>query len=367
MPRAGADAGHLTANPHMAQNSPSIRVYIATRKLVTVNSGCFSPLARVRRSIHSAVSFRSLSGVGLSPSLERAATKARECNHEHPHSWQRRREHVLAWAVLQNLTAQLIVAPGNAGIAAHSQTAPLSTSTTAPAWSVLSDENTLISSLSARKPLLAAGWVGDASAVQGRAGPLDRRKAAANAGSLHKPSQRDLRRGKPASRAPMGHFTDAALRRGRYLADAPCPIVIKGDGLQRQRRHHRRNDDEALAESNTMFDGTFGDAGAEVVIEESLTRRSAFSACWRGRLTGAAIGTAQDHKRVGDGRYWAEHRRYGCLLPDPVFDDEIADARSTEIIRPTMAEMATAWTPYQGVLYAGLMIKDGCSRDLVEI
>ena len=77
------------------------------------------------------------------------------------------------------------------------------------------------------------------------------------------------------------------------------------------------------------------------------------------------IGTAQDHKRVGDGDTGPNTGGMGAYSPAPVLTDEIAERALAEIIRPTMAEMAKRGTPYQGVLYAGLMIKDGAPR-LVE-
>ena len=77
------------------------------------------------------------------------------------------------------------------------------------------------------------------------------------------------------------------------------------------------------------------------------------------------IGTAQDHKRVGEGDTGPNTGGMGAYSPAPVLTDEIAARTMDEIIRPTLAEMARRGAPYQGVLYAGLMIKDGAPR-LVE-
>jgi phosphoribosylamine--glycine ligase len=78
-----------------------------------------------------------------------------------------------------------------------------------------------------------------------------------------------------------------------------------------------------------------------------------------------AIGTAQDHKRVGDGDTGPNTGGMGAYSPAPVLTDDIAEHAMRDIIKPTVAEMARRGTPYQGVLYAGLMIKDGKAR-LVE-
>ncbi len=115
----------------------------------------------------------------------------------------------------------------------------------------------------------------------------------------------------------------------------------------------------------TMFDGTFGDAGAEVVIEEFMDGEEASFFVLCDGDTVLPIGTAQDHKRVGDGDTGPNTGGMGAYSPAPVLTDAIAERALAEIIRPTMAEMSRRGMPYQGVLYAGLMIKDGAPR-LVE-
>lgn len=77
------------------------------------------------------------------------------------------------------------------------------------------------------------------------------------------------------------------------------------------------------------------------------------------------IGTAQDHKRVGEGDTGPNTGGMGAYSPAPVLTEAVAARALDEIIRPTVEEMARRGTPYQGVLYAGLMIADGAPR-LVE-
>jgi phosphoribosylamine--glycine ligase len=114
-----------------------------------------------------------------------------------------------------------------------------------------------------------------------------------------------------------------------------------------------------------MFSGTFGGAGAEVVIEEFMEGEEAsyFILCDGKNVL--PVGTAQDHKRVGEGDTGPNTGGMGAYSPAPVLTDEIAERALNEIVRPTVAEMDRRGTPYQGVLYAGLMIKDGQPR-LVE-
>ena len=77
------------------------------------------------------------------------------------------------------------------------------------------------------------------------------------------------------------------------------------------------------------------------------------------------IGTAQDHKRVGEGDTGLNTGGMGAYSPAPVLSPEVAQRALDEIIQPTMDEMARRGMPYQGVLYAGLMIENGAPR-LVE-
>ncbi|MCB2143295.1 MAG: phosphoribosylamine--glycine ligase, partial [Rhodobacteraceae bacterium] len=123
--------------------------------------------------------------------------------------------------------------------------------------------------------------------------------------------------------------------------------------------------EEALAALDDMFGGSLGAAGAEVVIEEFMEGEEAsFFVLCDGRDV-LAVGTAQDHKRVGDGDTGPNTGGMGAYSPAPVLSDDIAQRALDEIVRPTVAEMARRGTPFQGVLYAGLMIKDGAPR-LVE-
>ena len=77
------------------------------------------------------------------------------------------------------------------------------------------------------------------------------------------------------------------------------------------------------------------------------------------------MGTAQDHKRIGEGDTGPNTGGMGAYSPAPVLTDTVLAAAMDQIVNPTIAEMARRGTPYTGVLYAGLMIEDGRPR-LVE-
>ena len=123
--------------------------------------------------------------------------------------------------------------------------------------------------------------------------------------------------------------------------------------------------DEALAALDDMFGGEFGAAGAEVVIEEFMEGEEASFFVLCDGEEALPIGTAQDHKRVGEGDTGPNTGGMGAYSPAPVMTGAVIEKTMAEIVRPTLREMARRGTPYQGVLFVGLMIKDGQPR-LVE-
>jgi phosphoribosylamine--glycine ligase len=138
-----------------------------------------------------------------------------------------------------------------------------------------------------------------------------------------------------------------------------APYVIKADGLAAGKGviiAETRADAEAAIED--MFGGGFGDAGASVVIEEFMTGEEAsFFALTDGRDV-VAFGSAQDHKRVGDGDVGPNTGGMGAYSPAIVLTAELQAEVMDRIIKPTVAYMAAHDMPYSGVLFAGLMLTD---------
>ncbi|MEO0774758.1 MAG: phosphoribosylamine--glycine ligase, partial [Pseudomonadota bacterium] len=166
-----------------------------------------------------------------------------------------------------------------------------------------------------------------------------------------------------APTAGYGHFTEAEAAKA-YVQTAP--IVIKADGLAAGKGVIiAETVAEAHAAIDDMFSGAFGGAGAEVVIEEFMEGEEASFFVLCDGEDALPIGTAQDHKRIGEGDTGPNTGGMGAYSPAPVLTSEIADKALNEIVKPTLAEMVRRGTPYTGVLYAGLMIKDGAPR-LVE-
>lgn len=272
------------------------------------------------------------------------------------------REHSLAWAVLQNPKCdKLIVAPGNAGIAQIAECAALDIENGASVVT-FADENAIDFVIVGPEAPLAAG-VADRLRDAGILvfGP------SAEAAKLEasKSFTKEICDAANAPTAAYGHFTDADAAKAHIRAQG-APIVVKADGLAAGKGVIVAMDEQtALDAIDDMFGGAFGGAGAEVVIEEFMDGEEAsyFVLCDGTNIL--PIGTAQDHKRVGEGDTGLNTGGMGAYSPAPVLTDEIAQKALDQIVQPTVDEMARRGTPYQGVLYVGLMIKDGQPR-LVE-
>lgn len=272
------------------------------------------------------------------------------------------REHALAWAVAQNpKTDRLIVAPGNAGLAGLAECAEFDILDGEAVVQFCTDEAIDFLIIGPEAPL-AAG-VADAARAAGilTFGP----SAAAARLEASKGFTKEICDACGAPTAAYACFDTAAAARAHVIAQG-APIVIKADGLAAGKGVIVAETlDQALTAITDMFSGEFGAAGAEVVIEEFMTGEEASFFVLTDGVSALPIGTAQDHKRVGDGDTGPNTGGMGAYSPAPVLTDAIAERAMQEIILPTIAEMARRGTPYQGVLYAGLMIKDGQGR-LVE-
>ena len=272
------------------------------------------------------------------------------------------REHSLAWAVMQNPKCdRLIVAPGNAGIAQIADCAALDIENGGAVVS-FAEENAIDFVIIGPEAPLAAG-VADRLREAGILvfGP----SAGAARLEASKSFTKEICDAAGAPTAAYARFTEAEPAKA-YIRQQGAPIVVKADGLAAGKGVIVAMDEATALEAvDDMFGGAFGGAGAEVVIEEFMDGEEAslFVLCDGENIL--SVGTAQDHKRVGEGDTGLNTGGMGAYSPAPVLSSEIEERAMEQIVRPTMAEMKRRGTPFQGVLYAGLMIKDGQPR-LVE-
>ena len=272
------------------------------------------------------------------------------------------REHALAWAIRQNPKCdRLFVAPGNAGMEPLARLAELDI-LSGPAVIGFCEENAIDLVVIGPEAPLAAG-VADELRAAGILvfGP-------SRAAAMLEASKSFTKAVCDACGAPTAAWArfDAAEPARAYIRAQGAPIVVKADGLAAGKGVTvAMTEAEAVAAVDDAFGGAFGTAGAEVVIEEFMEGEEASFFVLCDGTDCLPIGTAQDHKRVGDGDTGPNTGGMGAYSPAPVLTEAIQDQVMAEIVRPTVAEMARRGTPFQGVLYAGLMIEGGRAR-LVE-
>jgi phosphoribosylamine--glycine ligase len=158
-------------------------------------------------------------------------------------------------------------------------------------------------------------------------------------------------------------FDDAALARD-YVQRRGAPIVIKADGLAAGKGVVvAGSTEEALAAiSRMMQEGSFGQAGRTVVIEDVLPGQEAsFHVVCDGKVCVPLV-PAQDHKRVGNGDRGPNTGGMGAYAPAPLVTPAVHGKVMDRIILPTLAAMERDGTPFRGVLFAGLMIEAGEPR-----
>ena len=272
------------------------------------------------------------------------------------------REHALAWAVLQNPKCdRLIVAPGNAGIDKIAECAALDITDGEAVVGFAVEESIDFVIIGPEGPL-AAG-VADALMAAGVSVFGPSRDAARLEAS--KTFTKEICDACGAPTAGWERFTDAASAQA-YVTARGAPIVVKADGLAAGKGVVvAETVDQALAAITDMFGGAFGAAGAEVVIEDFMAGEEASFFVLSDGQNVLPIGTAQDHKRIGDRDTGPNTGGMGAYSPAPILSDAVAALALEQIVKPTVAEMAKRGTPYRGVLYAGLMIENGQPR-LVE-
>jgi len=263
------------------------------------------------------------------------------------------REHALAWKLTQSPSCDtLYAAPGNPGIAEAATLVALDVTDHAAVITFCADKQVGLVVIGPEAPLVDG--LGDSLRAVGVPVFGPNAKAAQLEGS--KGFTKDLCTRANIPTAAYARHTDKAAALAD-LARFGLPVVIKADGLAAGKGVIIAETAADAADAiEDMFDGSFGDAGTEIVLEEFMTGEEAsFFALTDGK-TVVAFGSAQDHKRVGDGDVGPNTGGMGAYSPAPVLTPELEARAMREIIEPTVAAMAAEGNPYSGVLYAGLML-----------
>jgi phosphoribosylamine--glycine ligase len=263
------------------------------------------------------------------------------------------REHALAWRLAQSpLCDKLYAAPGNPGIAQHAELVALDVANHAAVTSFCAAQQIGLVVVGPEAPLVD----GLADSLRAACFPTFGPGKAAAQLEGSKGFTKDLcqRAGIPTGSYIRVTHEAAGLA---ALAGFAIPVVIKADGLAAGKGVTvAMTREEAEAAIRGIFAGRFGDGGAEAVIEEFLEGEEAsFFALTDGK-TIVPFGSAQDHKRVGDGDTGPNTGGMGAYSPARVLTPALEAAAMDRIIAPTVRTMAAEGMPYSGVLFLGLML-----------
>ncbi|TNE33528.1 MAG: phosphoribosylamine--glycine ligase [Alphaproteobacteria bacterium] len=263
------------------------------------------------------------------------------------------REHALAWKLAQSPSlTRLYAAPGNPGIGEEAELVALDVTDHAAVARFCKEHDIALVVVGPEAPLVA----GLADDLRAEGIPVFGPSKAAAQLEGSKGFTKDLcdRAGIPTAGYVRTTSLDGALA---ALDRFAAPYVLKADGLAAGKgvviAETHAEAEEALTD---MFGGAFGEAGAEVVIEEFLTGEEASLFALTDGTAILPFGSAQDHKRVGEGDTGPNTGGMGAYSPAPVLTAELEAQAMREIIEPTVHTMAAEGMPYSGVLYAGLML-----------
>jgi phosphoribosylamine--glycine ligase len=263
------------------------------------------------------------------------------------------REHALAWKIAASpLVDRLFCAPGNAGIAREAECVALDVANHAAVIAFCQANAVELVVVGPEAPL-SAGIVDDLTEAGIKAfGPT---RAAARL-EASKGFTKDICKANNIPTAAYERF-DAPAPAKAYVRAQGAPIVVKADGLAAGKGVVvAMSVEEAEAAIDMMFDGGLGDAGTQIVIEEFLSGEEASFFVLSDGEHAVPLASAQDHKRAFDGDKGPNTGGMGAYSPAPVMTPEITKRALDEIVVPTIRAMKAMGCPYQGVLFAGLMI-----------
>jgi phosphoribosylamine--glycine ligase len=270
------------------------------------------------------------------------------------------REHALVWKIAQSpLVEKIYCAPGNPGIDALAEAVAIGADQI-DALCTFAKENAIDLTVVGPEVPLTMGIV-DTFQAEGLEifGPS--RAAAQLEGS--KGFSKDLMARYGIPTAAYQSFAEHAAAVA-YVKEMGAPIVVKADGLAAGKGVVvAMTEAEAIAAiDDIMLDQVFGSAGASVVIEEFMEGEEASFFVFTDGKNILPLASAQDHKRVNDNDEGPNTGGMGAYSPAPVVTAALYDEVVETIVKPTIAGMAQDGCSYSGILYVGLMIKDGKPR-----
>jgi len=255
------------------------------------------------------------------------------------------REHALCWRLRQSpRCGRLLCAPGNAGIADVADCVALAITDPAAVVAFAAEHKIGLVVIGPEAPLVA----GVADALREAGVPVVGPSAAAAQLEASKGFTKDLCAEHDIPTARFRRFAGAADAH-HYVAVHPLPVVVKADGLAGGKG-------VTVAESNEEGLAALAEIDGPVVVEQCLEGVEASLFILTDGETVRVLPTAQDHKRLRDGDEGPNTGGMGAISPSPRLTPALLERAMAEIVHPTLAAMRARGTPFQGFLYAGLML-----------
>ncbi|MGH7752105.1 MAG: phosphoribosylamine--glycine ligase, partial [Gemmatimonadales bacterium] len=276
------------------------------------------------------------------------------------------REHALGWWVRRDAPdAAVFFAPGNPGTALHGTNLPIPATDLDRVVDAARTRRIDLVIVGPEAPL-AAGLADRLRAEGGGIAVFGPSGAAAQI-EASKAFAKEVMDAAGVPTARWEQFTDFSAARD-YIRGHAAPLVVKASGLAAGKGAvvcATRGDAEATARA-MLVDEKFGDAGRVVVVEEFLDGEELSVLALTDGEHVATLPVAQDHKRLGDGDTGPNTGGMGAYAPVSLAGPRFAERVKREVMLPTIRELANRGALYQGVLYAGLMLRPDGRLSVLE-
>ena len=276
------------------------------------------------------------------------------------------REHALGWKLAQSAgVGQVFIAPGNAGTDREPglENVPIAADDL-DGLQRFAQQNAIDLTVVGPEVPLVAGIVDSFKAAGLRCFGPDRMSAELE-GS--KAFTKDFLARFNIPTAAYGSFTAIAPAL-EYINEHGAPIVVKADGLAAGKGVILAMTEQEAGDAvrDMLAGNAFGDAGHRVVIEEYLTGEEASFICMVDGEHVLPLASSQDHKARDDGDTGPNTGGMGAYSPAPVVTEGMHKRIMNEVILPTVRGMKELGRPYTGFLYAGVMINEQGTPNVLE-
>jgi phosphoribosylamine---glycine ligase len=267
------------------------------------------------------------------------------------------REHAMVWKLAQSPRKPILYcAPGNAGIASLATCVPIKADEIVGLKDFVVQEQIDLTVVGPEAPL-ALGIVDEFRKARLRIFGPTRNAARVEASKIFSKDVMAQAKIRTARAKSFEHAAEALA----YIEQHEVPVVIKADGLAQGKgviiATTREQAKQAIRDC--MEKAVFGQAGKQVLIEQFLDGEELTIMAFTDGKTIVPMPPAQDHKRVGDGDSGLNTGGMGAYCPAPLGTTVLRDQVFHEVLQPMVDAMVRVGSPFQGVLYAGLMVVKG--------